>query len=99
MTQRPGELQESLCAALGGDEHAVGAHELQDGDDLPAAREVVRGDRDHRVVQAYPLPVGQVGDVKLGRDRHAHALAARHDLDLARRREGSHEGRERLRRA
>ena len=98
MAERAGQLKQCLRTAFRRHEHAVGADELENGHDLPAAREVIRGNGDHRVVEAHPLPVRQVSDIKLRGDGNTHALTAGDDLDLPRRRECSHECGQSLRR-
>ena len=98
VTQRAGKLQQGLSTTFRRNEHTVGTDQLQDGHDLSAARKIVASDGDRRVVEADPLSIGQVRHVKLGRDRDAHTLAARYDLNLTRGGEGPHERCESLRR-
>ena len=50
VAQRSGQLQQSLRTTFGGDEHAIRTHHLEDRHHLAAAREVISGDGDHRVV-------------------------------------------------
>ena len=99
MAQRAGQLEEGLRATLRRHQHPVCANQLKHGHDLPAAREVIRGNGDHRVVETHPLPVRQVSNIEFRGDSDTHTLTARHDLDLTRRGECSHERGQSLRRA
>ena len=99
MAQRPRQLEQGLGTAFRRHEHAVCSNQLKNGHDLPAAREVIRGDGDHRVVEAHPLPVRQVVDIQLRGHGDTHTLTARDDLDVTGRGECSHERGQSLRRA
>ena len=99
VTQGPSELQQGLSTAFRRNKHTVGTDQLQDGHDLSTARKIVASDSNRRVVEANPLPIGQIRHVKLGRDSDAHAFASRHHLNLTCGGECPHERRESLRRA